>query len=128
VLKFSTSELSTRKAKTVHLGGVSEKEIDKPTRDRLVAWLRHVEPRFRTRGELARQLDVSNATVSNLLNGKTTPGFDVFLKMHRGLHISADQLLDNDPPASHRADEAPNPNDASQPNAKPGRHGLAGGE
>jgi hypothetical protein len=36
--------------------------------------------------------------VTNIINGKRTPGLDVLIKMHRRLHRSADDLLDTDPP------------------------------
>lgn len=71
-----------------------------PTRARLASWLRYVlGSRGWTHEHLARELGVAEPTVTNIVNGRRTAGLTLLLAMHRGLHVSADQLLDADPPS-----------------------------
>ncbi len=77
----------------------SRAEIDPVTRTRIAAWLKfYRDTRGWTHQRLADELELSEPTVTNIINQKRTPGLDVLIKMHRRLHRSADDLLDVDPP------------------------------
>jgi transcriptional regulator with XRE-family HTH domain len=75
--------------------------MDLEVRSRLRAWLRHYKDRRGwTNEKLARELDLSEPTITNILNSKRSAGLDVLVLMHRKLGKSADDLLDSDPPAA----------------------------
>jgi transcriptional regulator with XRE-family HTH domain len=77
--------------------------MDPVTRGRIRAWLRYYkETRGWTNERLADELELSEPTVTNILNGKRSAGLDVVIKMHRRLHRSADDLLDTDPPSARK--------------------------
>lgn len=72
--------------------------MDLEIRTRLRKWLQHYkDKRHWTNERLAKELGVAEPTLTNALNGKSI-GLDFFVKMHRGLHKSADDLLADDPP------------------------------
>lgn len=74
-------------------------DIDLKRRARLRLWLwYYLRRRKWTNTKLAESLEVSEPTVTNILNERTNVGFDVFIKMHDNLKRSADDLLDMDPP------------------------------
>lgn len=73
--------------------------VDPEVRARIRKWMWHYKrQRTWTNERLAEELGLSEPTVTNILNGKRDAGFDVFIRMHRHLHRSADDLLDIDPP------------------------------
>lgn len=77
------------------------KDMDQVARERLRAWLRHYKvKRGWTNERLASELDVSEPTITNVLNGRRSAGLDLLIKMHRRLHRSADDFIDGDPPPS----------------------------
>jgi len=81
----------------------SRVEIDPVTRARIAAWVRYYRDRRGwTHERLGKQLGLATTTITNIINGKSTPGLDTLIKMHRGLHRSADDFLDTDPPAAPR--------------------------
>ena len=59
------------------------------------AWLRAevVVPRGMTVSNVARKLNVSRVTMSNLLNGKGQLSADLALRFEKGFGVSADTLL-----------------------------------
>lgn len=76
----------------------SEKAMDRAVRARLREWLVHYKVRRHwTNKRLAQELGVTEPTVTMVLNGTRTAGLDLLVKMHRGLCVSADDLLDVDP-------------------------------
>jgi hypothetical protein len=73
------------------------------------------EREIRTVRALAHILGIHEATVSKLLSGKGALGLDVFVAVHRKLHIDANQLLDFDPPGLFGpASNGPNPSHHGQ--------------
>jgi transcriptional regulator with XRE-family HTH domain len=83
-------------------------DMDPVTRGRIRAWLRYYkETRGWTNERLADELELSEPTVTNILNGKRSAGLDVVIKMHRRLHRSADDLLDTDPPSARKPHTGP---------------------
>lgn len=74
--------------------------VDSTTRGRVRAWLAYYKARRGwTNERLAKELELAEPTVTNILNDKRSAGLDVVIKMHRRLHKSADDILDTDPPA-----------------------------
>ncbi len=72
--------------------------MDLDLRSRLRKWLAYYKAKRNwTNDRLAKELGVAEPTLTNALNGKSI-GLDFFVKMHRGLHKSADDLLATDPP------------------------------
>lgn len=55
--------------------------------------------------ELAGKLDISVSHLSNIENGKSTVGLDIFIDIIDALNISADWLLDNENDSSKRISE-----------------------
>lgn len=75
-------------------------DVDSTTRGRVRAWLAYYKARRGwTNERLAKELELAEPTVTNILNDKRSAGLDVVIKMHRRLHKSADDILDTDPPA-----------------------------
>lgn len=76
--------------------------IDESTRRRITAWFRYCYSKYRhvypTKSAFADALELSGATVTNILNGKRTPGLDVVIRLHRKFHLSLDIICDTDPP------------------------------
>lgn len=76
--------------------------IDHATRARLAKWLRYYRQlyahHYTRQLDLARALNVSQGTVSQVLSGRRAIGLDVFIKISRELSVSADVLLTTDPP------------------------------
>lgn len=72
-------------------------------RGRIAAWMRYYREKYShqypTHESFARALGLSQPTVVNILNRRRTPGLDVLLEMHRCFHVSADTVLDTDPPS-----------------------------
>lgn len=72
--------------------------MDLEVRARLRAWLRHYKVRRGwTNERLAQELDLSEPTITNILNDKRSAGLDVLVSMHRGFGVSADDLIDTYP-------------------------------
>lgn len=53
---------------------------------------------------MARRLGLSGPTVTNALNKESGIGLDFLVALHRKFHVSADVLLDSDPPEISPAD------------------------
>lgn len=103
---------------TVHHRPMS-KGTDQALRDRITAWLRHYERIYRSQTALADKLGVSSSAVNQIMSGKRNAGLDILAKMHTNLGVSADALIDTDPPRQngHAAD----PTMASQATVEQGR-------
>lgn len=78
---------------------MSTREIDLKTRQRIAAHMRRLKYKFEceTDADLARRAGLSRSVINRILKAERTPGLDVVLKIHRSLHISIDQLVDQDP-------------------------------
>jgi transcriptional regulator with XRE-family HTH domain len=76
--------------------------IDKETRRRITAWIRvEMEDRgVQSAREFARFIGVSNAYLSRVLAGDQTPGLELVLRLTRRLELSADRLLNEEPPGA----------------------------
>jgi transcriptional regulator with XRE-family HTH domain len=77
------------------------KDTDKELRARIrrwLLWLRRTRYQDRTDADLAKALGISPTTLAPILNGKRSPGLDVFARLHFKGGIPADLLLDSDPP------------------------------
>lgn len=89
-------------SQTVVVVAVRQSELDIRTRARVAAWLAYYRKKYghqyKTHAALAAALNLSQATVVNILNRRRTPGLEVLLRMHRVFHVSTDTLLDTDPP------------------------------
>lgn len=75
-------------------------DVDPVVRRRLAAWTRylmdlHGVPSIR---RMAERMDMAGPTVTNALNRQTGIGLDYLIALHRTFHVSADVLLDTDPP------------------------------
>lgn len=81
-------------------GGMARPEIDADLRQRIRAWTEYLmrEHRIQSSRAMARRVGVSNPVVVNLRNGSAGVGLDYVVKLHRAFHVSADALLDSDPP------------------------------
>ena len=83
---------------------MGKKSLDPEVRGRVAAWLRYFRDvkyahEYKTNDDFARRgLGLSPPTVANIINGKRTAGLDVVLQIHRRFHVSADTLLDTNPP------------------------------
>lgn len=75
-------------------------EIDIKTRQRIAANLRLLRHQFRFQSDaaMAEALGLSRGVMNRALKGERTVGLEVVLKVHRGLHVSLDWLVDKDPP------------------------------
>lgn len=79
-------------------------DIDPALRVRLSAWTRylmelHEIPSIR---QMAKRMKMSGPTVTNALNYGSGLGLDYLVALHRRFYMSADVLLDTDPP--HRSE------------------------
>lgn len=74
--------------------------IDEDTRVRIVAWLRREQEdqALVSIRELARRLGVSHSYVARVLGGELAPGLDLVLRLTRTFGLSADRVLNEDPP------------------------------
>jgi transcriptional regulator with XRE-family HTH domain len=74
--------------------------IDEETRRRVVAWLRREreEQGFASIRKLARRLEVSHSYLARVLGGAQAPGLDLVLRLTRIFGLSADRVLNEDPP------------------------------
>ena len=80
---------------------VPTKDIDDAVRERIRAWLLYyLTSREWTQVRLAREVGIAPSTLNAILSRDRTAGFDVAIKMHRGLKRSLDDLIDIDPPAT----------------------------
>jgi transcriptional regulator with XRE-family HTH domain len=74
----------------------------KNSRIRIAAWLRYYREKYShqypTHESFARALGVSQTTVVNILNGRRTPGLDILVELHHRFHVSADTIINTDPP------------------------------
>jgi plasmid maintenance system antidote protein VapI len=48
--------------------------------------------------QMAKRMKMAGPTVTNAVNRQTGIGLDYLLALHRAFHVSADVLLDSDPP------------------------------
>lgn len=75
-------------------------DVDIKTRLRVAGHLRN---KMRELGlsqvAVAKMIGVSQGAVSRILNGTGALGLDVFIRIHRQLHIDANLLLDVEPKA-----------------------------
>lgn len=96
--------------------------IDLPTRQRLRRHLKAaMEERRLTAAEVARRCKMSPSTISTILSGGREIGFDIFIKLHRGLPLSADYMLDEEP----RPQIGPHPLPPPQPSPASNREAGA---
>ncbi len=74
--------------------------IDEETRGRIVAWLRREQEdqALASIRELARRLGLSHSYVARVLSGALAPGLDLVLRFTRTFGLSADRVLNEDPP------------------------------
>jgi antitoxin component HigA of HigAB toxin-antitoxin module len=82
------------------LGLPRRQDIDLELRRRLAAWTRylmalHGIPSLR---KMAERMGLAGPTVTNAVNKKAGIGLDYLVALHRKFHVSADVLLDTDPP------------------------------
>ena len=75
-------------------------DIDVELRQRLAAWTRylmrlHGIPSLR---KMADRMGLAGPTVTNAVNKKAGIGLDYLVALHRTFHVSADVLIDTDPP------------------------------
>jgi antitoxin component HigA of HigAB toxin-antitoxin module len=80
-------------------------DIDPELRERLAAWTRylmqlHEIPSLR---KMAERMGMAGPTVTNAVNKKAGIGLDYLVALHRTFHVSADVLLDTNPPVIKRA-------------------------
>jgi transcriptional regulator with XRE-family HTH domain len=98
------------------------------TRERLRSWLRHIKESLEiSQTELAARLGIGDGSLSQLLSGRKTMGFDVFIKMHRALGRSANELLDDDPPVPKAHGRPLDPQQVSSVAGAKRRGGASGG-
>lgn len=79
-------------------------DVDAALRVRLAAWTKHLMelheiPSIR---QMAKRMGKSGPTVTNALNRRSGVGLDYLVALHRKFHVSADVLLDSDPPSDVR--------------------------
>ena len=55
-----------------------------------------------SQADLSEILDISPSYMSDIENGKTNIGLDIFIRMAEALHVSADWLLQIDMPTTNR--------------------------
>ncbi|HET8540135.1 MAG TPA: helix-turn-helix transcriptional regulator [Anaeromyxobacter sp.] len=74
--------------------------IDEETRGRVVAWLRREQEDqgIASIRELARRLGLSHSYLARVLSGSQAPGLDLVLRFTRTFGLSADRVLEEDPP------------------------------
>ena len=105
---------------------------ERQARERLREWIRHYHAQFTegrpgaTDSDFAAELDISASHLSNVLNGKRSPGLDVALKISKKYGRDLHRLFMERPGPGvprDRGDPAP----ASPPAAKPGRRRRTGG-
>jgi transcriptional regulator with XRE-family HTH domain len=77
-------------------------EIDGKTSRRVAAWIRmEMDDRgIQSVRAFAKTIDVSHAYLSRVLSGDQNPGLELVLRLTRRLELSADRLLNEDPPGS----------------------------
>lgn len=106
-------------------------QVGDEVRERIRAWLRHYASerahQYGSQKAFAESIGLSGPGVNQILNFRRTPGFDVAIKMHRGLHVSLDTLIDTDPPKERSGERTQNPSQASLDQAAPGRRRGGGG-
>ena len=75
--------------------------VDPALRERLAAWTEHLMRLhgIESKRAMGRRMGVSGPTVTNALNRKSGLGLDFLVALHRTFHMSADVLLDTDPPS-----------------------------
>jgi transcriptional regulator with XRE-family HTH domain len=73
--------------------------MNKEVRRRIREWLKYYKrSRGWTNERLAKELDLAEPTITNILNDVRSAGLDVVIKMHQRLHRSADDFIGMDPP------------------------------
>jgi transcriptional regulator with XRE-family HTH domain len=74
--------------------------IDQQTRDRIQKWIRYEMQKRQIDSirELARKIGVSHAYLSLVVNGQSTAGLELVLRLNRRLHISIDAMVNDEPP------------------------------
>jgi transcriptional regulator with XRE-family HTH domain len=75
-------------------------DVDAELRRRLAAWTlylkhKHEIPSLR---RMAKKMGMSGPTITNAVNHQSGIGLDYLVALHRSFHVSADVLLDDDPP------------------------------
>lgn len=77
---------------------VPRQRVDPTTRRRIAGHVKGymVEHRIATNLELAQRAKLHPSIISRVLSGKGPLGLDVFIALHRNLHINANLMLDED--------------------------------
>ena len=84
-------------------------DIDPELRIRIAGWTKHLMtlhgiPSIR---QMAKRMKKAGPTVTNALNLQSGIGLDYVVALHRTFHVSADGLLDTDPPKPPPTSVAP---------------------
>lgn len=75
------------------------KNHDLELRHRLRAWVRFfMEDRGLTQTALAERIGAKQPTINGLYNATGSLGLDTVVRLHRGMHVSLDTLVNEDPP------------------------------
>lgn len=116
--------------------GEPRSDLDQELRRRLRAWTRYFRDSnpFPSDRAMARKMEVAPPTLTNILNGKGTPGLDFAVKLARTFREKLDVLVDFDPPTvatpsvqTPGPEPAAGPASASSSPARPGRQKARGG-
>jgi transcriptional regulator with XRE-family HTH domain len=82
---------------------MGKKFTDIALRQRLRLWLLHFEKKYAhqypRRKDLAEAMKIAAPTLSQVSKEARGIGLEILVRMHRTFHVSADVLLDTDPPA-----------------------------
>src|SRR3990167_1241020 len=113
---------------------VVAKDRDLITRERIRAWVRNLEKKYKrhypTQEALAGRIGIKQGSLNQILSGtKPSIGLDLIIKLHRRLGADLNDLIDHDPPVMHTAEDGPpgNPSEASRAIASPRRRKRHGG-
>lgn len=79
-------------------------DIDPELRVRIAEWTKHLMTLhgITSKRAMGRRMGKAGPTVTNALNLKAGIGLDYVVALHRTFHVSADVLLDTDPPTKGR--------------------------
>ncbi len=92
---------------------MGRKKTDFALRERLGRWVQHFMDIYgvtkENQGEFAERLGISGPALSQYKNARRTMGLDTFVKMHRSMKVSADVMLNADPPPRNVPAEASRP-------------------
>ena len=76
--------------------------IDQATRDRIRRWIEYEMKKRQIDSirEMARRVGVSHAYLSLIVNGQSTAGLELVIRLNRKLHVSIDAMVNDEPPKS----------------------------